>query len=177
MSLHCVALWGPAGAGKTTVAMHLATQWGFTAYPLADCLRAWAAQLGLPPTRGVLQALGDAARAADGPAALVHRLLPALPATGRVVIPDVRLPAEVVALRAALPACRVWVVTAPAATRAARLRARDGAALAPAEAAHPTETLAADPATWTLADTRLAADDWPTLQSLVDQLCATWLQT
>ncbi|AEW04018.1 hypothetical protein Sulac_0466 [Sulfobacillus acidophilus DSM 10332] len=175
-----IALAGPAGSGKDTAARAIVDTFGFTLRRLADPIRAtlalpaWQQALtvaGPDGPRRAAQAIGDAFRALD-PALLVRLALTDVPAQSPgVVIPDVRLLAEAEALRQWPKAWLVFCDTDPA-TRAHRLRARDGRPLSAAAAQHTTE--ATVDAVAALADFRWAntgpfIETWPVLRA--------WLET
>lgn len=152
MQPQVIALVGQRGSGKDTVADALIRAGHYHRLSLADPLKSLAATLwpdGFP--REALQQLG-ATRAAVDPAALANRCVRGIKAAGpqvRWVIPDLRRPAEVAALRAALGSqLAVWWVWAPSRVRDTRITARirpDGLHETAASAADPTETLAAFP--------------------------------
>ncbi|MCY0865367.1 MAG: hypothetical protein OWQ57_10485 [Sulfobacillus sp.] len=177
-----IALAGPAGSGKDTAAQAIADTFGLTIRRLADPIRAtlalpvWQQALDAVETadapRRAAQAVGDAFRALD-PALLVRLALSDVPAESPgVVIPDVRLPAEVWALR---QRPHVWVVfcdTDPA-VRRRRILARDGRPLSPAMAQHPTESLAAtlaDFADFRWANTAPFNETWPVLRHWLEAI-------
>lgn len=183
-----IALTGPAGSGKDTLAQWLAEHYGYHVEHLSDPLREIAAESAWIPIfdavygpswhkpgfkpRAVLQALGDACRALE-PALLVTLLANrsggmALP----IVIADLRHPDEWHACRQRWPKSCLIGCWAPAPVRVARLTARDGLAPDPATLHHATEILAVDLqrcADW------VWVNDGPVAVTLAQ--AASWFQT
>lgn len=153
-----ILLTGPAGSGKDHAARAIADQWHCSVYHLADPLRealqtpTWqrvirqgsdAPAVWSQARRRALQALGDAFRAVS-PDALVEDLVTrSVRDAPHLVIPDLRLPDELAALRRHWPDLLLIYCEVPESLRRQRLLHRDGAPLSRKAAQHATETATA----------------------------------
>lgn len=136
-----VAIAGPAGSGKSTIAGIFASDYGYTPYALAEPIKQ-IARTYLPTykdRRTAHQTIGEAIRSLDERVWVDHLLRTA--AWEKSVVDDLRLNVERIALRDA-----GWVIlrlSVPPEIRTLRIKERDGRTMTQEQLNHRTEVEAA----------------------------------